>query len=115
MGNDYFSIKRNDLQPYYYGKALSVTGTAIDLTGATIRCTMYEADAGTLKINRQTTGVTITSAASGLFHYQWQSGDTDTTGTYLIEFEVTPQSGGKFTLPYDNKNYVVITGDLDAT
>ena len=113
------TLKRNDLQPYLYLKAIESTGTVIDLTGATIRATMKRIDDGTLKINRQTAGVTITSATTGLFQYQWQSAtstsDTNTTGAYTFEFEITPGSGGKFTLPVNQTLRVNIIPDDDAT
>ncbi len=108
-------LKRNDLQPYVYVRAIEATGTALDLTGATIRATMRRINDGTLKINRQTAGVTITAAATGLFQYQWQSGDTDTTGAYTFEFEITPPTTGKFTLPAQQNLIINIIADDDAT
>ena len=110
-----FDIKRNDLQPYLYVTMQSSTGTAIDLTGATIVATMKDIESGTLKINRQSAGVTATSASTGAVQYEWQSGDTDTTGNYHFEFEVTPASGGKFTLPTRKSLVVNIIADEDAT
>ena len=120
---DKLRIKRNDLQPYYYFTAKDQAGAVIDLAGATIRCTMrlWDPDTGIYasgkKIDRQTAGINVTDAAAGEGEYQWQAGETDTSGIYRIEFEVTPGSGGKFTIP--NPKYgeaeVVIHDDLDAT
>jgi len=109
-------LKKNDLQPYYYAQAKDSDGNAISLSGATIYCTMKSL-AGTVKIDRQTTGISITDAAEGEFEYRWQSGDTDTTGPYTIEFEINPSSGGKFTIPADpaDKAIVSIRASLDAT
>src|SRR3990172_1642643 len=104
---DTLYMKRNDLQPYYYARAIESTGAAIDLTGATITFMMKNSDTGVIKINPTTTGVTVTAASSGLLHYQWASGNTNTTGTYAIEFEVTPAAGGKFTLPIEKPALVV--------
>lgn len=115
-------LKRNDLQPYYLFQVKDSLDAVVDITGATIRCTMvlYDPATGllsTIKINRQTAGINLTDAANGKGEYQWQSGDTDTIGTYRIEFEVTPASGGKFTVP--NPRYgqgiVIINADLDST
>ena len=94
-------LKKNDLQPYYYVSVVDGTGAAVNIDGATISCTMKDARTGVVKINRQTTGITITNGAGGLFEYHWQSGDTDTPATYNIEFEINPAVGGKFTLPDD--------------
>ncbi len=107
----------NDLQPYYYVQAKDAAGAVIDLTGATIVATMKNVVTDVVKINRQSTGITISTAASGLFHYAWQSGETDTGGIYYIEFEITPPaSGGKFTLPQpqEGKAEVHIISALDT-
>jgi hypothetical protein len=107
-------LKKDDLQPYYYAQAKDRAGNVIDLTGATIRCTMKLAGStGTPKIDRRTTGIVVTDAVNGEFELQWQQGDTDTVGKYLIEFEIVPQSGGKFTLPPDNSAEVLIIASLD--
>ena len=110
-----FIIKRNDLQPYYRGvvKEYNDSGVKIvkDISGATIRCTM-KSPQGTVRIDRQS--CVITDSTAGEFEYRWSSGDTTSTGKYFIEFEVTPGSGGKFTVPPDNKGAVVhIKEDLD--
>jgi len=95
-----FYIKQNDLQPHYPAQVKDSDGEAVSLSGATIYCTMQARD-GTLKINRQTTGINISDAAAGQFEYQWQTGDTDTVGKFYIEFEINPASGGKFSVPAD--------------
>ena len=107
----------NDLQPKYFAQAKDSAGAVIDITSAVIVCTMKTADDVTIKINRQSAGVTITDAVNGLFNYAWQSGDTDTVGIYYIEFEITPSSGGKYTLPmpFEGKAEVHIKESLDTT
>jgi len=88
----------------------------IPITGATIYCTMKDMQAGTLKINRMTTGIVITDGPNGLFEYRWQAGDTNTVSKYNIEFEINPASGGKFTVPKKSDEAVVMVLDsLDAT
>ncbi|OHB72741.1 MAG: hypothetical protein A2W23_01255 [Planctomycetes bacterium RBG_16_43_13] len=111
-------LTQYDLQPAYPVKVIDSSGAAIDLTGATIRCTMGSISVGALKINRQTTGIVIANQATnkGEFEYQWQTNDTDTPNSYYIEFEITPASGGKFTVPChnDGKAKVVISAGLDS-
>ncbi len=107
-------IKKNDLQPYYYAQVKDSDSAVVGISGATIRCTM-KAAGGAIKIDRQTAGINITDATNGKFEYQWQSGDTDTVGKYYIEFEITPSSGGKFTLPPNNDAIVMIFDSLDTT
>lgn len=87
-----------DLQPEYKVTVTDSTGGAIDLTGAEIRTTMRLSRSTTIKIDRSTV-INLSSASGGKFEYQWQSSDSDTTGIYDIEFEITPASGGKFTVP----------------
>lgn len=108
-------LKRNDLQPFIYCKAVDSSNTAIDLTGASVVFTMRDVESGVLKITRQSAGVTLTSASTGVFEYQWQSGDTDTTGSFVGEFEITPGSGGKFTLPVNKDLKIFIVADEDST
>ncbi len=111
-----FYIKQFDLQPYYYVQVKDSDGEPVDLAGATIVCTMKKRD-GTLIINRQTTGINVSSASNGDFEYQWQSSDTQLVGKHNIEFEVTPSSGGKFTVPAnpDEKAKVFIIPGLDTS
>ena len=109
-------LKKNDLQPYYYAKAKQSDGTVINLSGATIYCTMKKVD-GSIKIDRKTAGINVSDAAAGEFEYKWQSGDTDTLGSYHIEFEINPSAGGKFTVPADPNDValVKIEASLDTT
>ena len=108
-------VKKNDLQPYYFLRVEDKDG-AIDLTGATIYCTMANAKTGTVKISRQTAGIVLLDqiANKGEAYYAWQSGDTNTVGKYFIEFEVNPPSGGKFTVPADYSAEVNIKESLDT-
>ena len=76
-------LKRNDLQPYYFVTVKNADGTAVNLTGCTITCTMELVKDGSLKISAQSTGISIAAdqvTNKGQFDYQWQSGDTDTEG-----------------------------------
>jgi hypothetical protein len=106
-----FRMRRGDLQAYYYASVVDSDDVAVDLTGASAVFSMRSVD-GTLKIDRK--AAVITAATSGYLEYRWASGDTDTAGEYYIEFEITPSSGGKFTLPAYDKAVVIITDDLDT-
>lgn len=112
-------ITLNDEQTYYNGQAVDSDGVAVSLVGASGVVTMRTVDGLTTKINRQSTGLSITDAANGLFEYRWQTsdGDTDTAGQYYIEFEFTPPTGGKFTvpMPFQGKAEVHIEDSLDTT
>lgn len=41
----------------------------------------------------------IDDAAAGIVKYQWQAGETDRTGTFYMEWEVTYSDGGVETFP----------------
>lgn len=105
-------LKVNDLQPYYYARLKDVDGDDVDLSGASIVFSMKNIDSDTLKIDRASASLT-NDGTDGKFHYEWQSGDTDTAGIYRIEFEISV-SGGKFTVPPDGKAIVVIRSSLDT-
>jgi hypothetical protein len=117
-------VKRNDGQPYYATQAEDANGV-IDLSGATILCTMREKlTDGTLsptkKIDRQSAGIFIEPdqvTNKGWFHYAWQTDETDTAAQYSIEFEITPAVGKKFTLPAADEDEALVTvfADLDET
>lgn len=109
-------IIKNDLQPYYYLQVKDASGVVVNITGATIYCTLKLSGSSAIKINRQTTGINITDATNGKFEYRWQAGDTDTQGSYNIEFEINPASGGKFTLPGPGQGIakVIISNSLDV-
>lgn len=113
-------LKRNDLQPYYYFHVTDSNGDDIDVSSATIRVNMIHVQSLTTIISRQTAGVSFTdtvngdSASVGKGHYSWASSDTAIAGKFKFEIEVTPISGGKFTLPSGpEKALVVITSDFD--
>ncbi len=95
---DPLKITLNDLQPSYNVQLKDNAGTVINITGVSIKASLKNAKTGVLKIDRSV-DVTIQDAANGLFRYNWDAVDVDTLGIYYIEFEITPSSGGKFTVP----------------
>lgn len=111
---DTLYIKKNDKQPYYYAQIKDASDAVVNITGATIYCTMKNLNLGTTKINRQTTGINISDGTNGKFEYRWQGTDTNTVGTYSIEFEINPISGGKYTVPTRKQAVVVVEDSLDT-
>ena len=115
MGLKTLQIVQHDLQPYYFFQVKDSNGV-VNITGATIRTTMKDICTGTLKINRATDRVIVTDAVNGLGELRWQSGDTNVLGTYAIEFEITPGSGGKFTVPTRGQRALIqIVQSLDTS
>ena len=111
-----FYLTQYDLQPYYPVQIKSSDNSPFDLTGATIRCNMKTRKGNILKINRESTGINVSDAPNGKFEYRWGTANVDTVGEYNIEFEITPFSGGKFTVPNpkDGKAQVNIISGLDT-
>jgi len=112
-----FYITQHDLQPYYPVQVKSTSNSPVDLTDSTIRCIMKVQKGTSIIINRESTGVYVSDAINGKFEYKWLQGQTGTTGQFYIEFEVTPLSGGKFTVPnfrYGRAEVHVVSG-LDNT
>lgn len=89
---------RNDLLPSLTVACEYADGTAVDLSSATSP-KFYMRDSrdasAAVKVNA---AATVSNGAAGELTYAWNSGDTDTVGTYAAEFEV--QIGGrKLTFP----------------
>jgi hypothetical protein len=87
-----FFIKQNDRRKYLvvtlvnFDEEGGVIGPQ-DLTDAdSVVFSMREKETGEIKVNRGP--VVIDDAEAGEVHYEWQEGDTDTSGKYLGEFEV---------------------------
>ena len=55
---------------------------------------------------------TIVTAAAGLVRYSWNSGDTDTAGSYQAEFEMTYGDGSIETFPNSSNIQIDIMADL---
>lgn len=103
-----FIIKKNDTAPSLQ-RTLTDSDGAIDLTGATVRFHMAATVGGTAKVDAE---ATIVTAASGIVKYDWASGDTDTTGSYYGEFEITYSDGSSETVPNPGFITINITADL---
>jgi len=101
-----FNIKRNDLLPAIEATLKYVDGTAINLTGATVKFIFTKPD-GTV-INRS---ATVVSAAAGTVKYEWQTGDTTIAGVMRAEWEIT-FPGGKLTVPSQGHLSILVTEDL---
>ncbi len=97
-----FNIKQNDTSPSLQATLKDASGTAIVLTGASVRFHMKALD-GTVKVDA---AMTITDNLNGVVQYDWQTGDTDTVGSYSVEFEVTYSDSTIETFP-NNQNLTI--------
>ena len=104
-----FSIKQNDTSPSLQVTLKDASLTPINLSGATVMFHMKSVD-GTVKIDET---MTITDAESGVIQYGWQVGDTDTVGTYYVEFEVTYSDASVETFPNNGNKVVKVVRELN--
>jgi len=104
-----FVIKQNDTSPDFQRTLLDSDGVAVPLTGATVRFHMYDQMRTTAKIDG---AATITDAANGVVVYSWAAGDTDTTGWYWGEFEVTFSDGSIETFPNTGYTSIKVSPEL---
>lgn len=97
-------MRQNDTAPFLQATLKDENGLAVDLTGATVVFSMRDASTQTLKVNESTANVT--SPTDGEVQYEWNTGDTDTVGSYEAEFEVTYSDSTIETFP--NTTYIEI-------
>ena len=83
--------------------------TAVDLTGAAVRVHMNSIE-GTSKIDA---AMAVTNALGGVVQYDWQVGDTDTVGTYYVEFQVTFPDASVETFPNNGNKVVSVVRELN--
>jgi hypothetical protein len=110
-----FSIKNGDTAPAYVVDLqddVDSTPVAINLTSAT-SVTFKMRLTGTTGAPAITQAMTVTDAANGRVTYEWQTGDTDTPGTYDAEFEILWTDGTIETVPNDGYLTIIVTDDLD--
>lgn len=104
-----FVMKRNDTSPAIEMQLLSNAGSAVPISGATVRFHMKNAQTQEIVINAV---ATIVNAATGIVKYEWDSLDTLTSGRYLAEWEVTYSDSRIETFPNNGNQVIVITDDL---
>lgn len=85
------TVYKDDLRPDLTGTITLTGGPTV--TGASVALTMQTAD-GVTKINAQSCSVNVDEDADTLaWTYTWQSGDTDTIGTYYVYLTITFADG----------------------
>jgi hypothetical protein len=104
-----FYIKQNDTSPSILAELKDANNTPVNLTAATAKIFIKSVD-GTLKVNED---LQIINAALGVVRYDWQVGDTNTVGTYSVEFQVTYTDGAVETFPNTGSIALVVTKELN--
>tara|TARA_R110000782_G_scaffold106526_1_gene194765 strand:+ start:364 stop:681 length:318 start_codon:yes stop_codon:yes gene_type:complete len=103
-----FTIKQNDTSPSMQASLTDSSLSPIDLTGASVALHMNYID-GVVKIS---SAMSITDATGGVVQYNWFTGDTDTVGTYYVEFQVTYSDGSIETFPNSGNRVVNVVKEL---
>lgn len=83
--------------------------TAVDLSGLTVKFQMVDSSGATV-VAETVTGVTVTTAASGLVQYDFQAADVDEAGTFYGWFTV--YSGAEHdTYPANGRKLVIVISE----
>lgn len=104
-----FTIKQSDTSPSIQATLQDSDGNAVNINGASVRFHM-KAVGGAVVIDQP---MTIVNAAGGIVRYDWQTGDTDTPGTYYVEFEVTYSDNTIETFPNNTNETVLVIPQLN--
>lgn len=103
-----FVIKQNDTMPALEA-TLKRNGEVVDLSDAS-SVNFYMKQDNEVKVNGS---ADIDNASKGIVVYYWQSGDTDTPGGCIGEFEVTYNSGATETFPNDSYLNIFIYKEIN--
>jgi len=104
-----FFIKQNDTSPSLSATLTDFSGNPINLTSSSVQFHMEDLG-GTIKVDSP---CVISNASLGLVQYNWVTGDTDTIGTYKVEFEVTYLDSSIETFPNNGYETVVVVGEIN--
>ena len=111
-----FTIKQHDTAPSYVIDLADNYGlqdeAPIDLTTAT-SITFLMREAGTAGAPKVSAAMTVVGAATaGRVQHDWSAGDTDTVGSFDVEFEIEWSDGTIETVPNDSYLTVTVVDDL---
>lgn len=104
-----FSIKQNDTSPSLQATLKDASLDPINLTGASVRFHMKSLE-GTMKVDKP---MLVVDAQNGVIQYNWVDGDTNTAGTYFVEFEVTYADDAVETFPNNGNKVITVVKELN--
>lgn len=113
-----FLIKQNDTRPKLVVPLLDKLGTAeqepIDLTSAkSVKLIVRDASASDPTAPKIKAEMAFTDRANGIVTYAWEPKDTDTVGTFNMEYEITWGDDGIETVPNEGFDTLQVLPDLD--
>lgn len=98
-------MKKGDTLPSLRAK-LFESGDPFNLDGWTVEISIKRTDADSPTVDSAT--ATVEQPNRGIVTYDWQSGNTDTSGTYLLEFVADDGSGSELTFPNKGRATIYI-------
>lgn len=104
-------MRQNDTAPVIQA-ILNGPGGALDLTGCSVKFHMKPQPGGTVKVNHSATPDPDQVANRGRVTYTWITGDTDTSGTFNAEWEITYGDGSILSVPNVGYDTVIISDEL---
>lgn len=102
------TIKVGDTEPPLRVQLLTPEGNPYNIEGMSVDVRMKRSDADELLLN---TAATVENASRGIVSYDWALGDTDTSGTYVVEFTASDLDRS-VTFPNDNYEKIYIEDRL---
>lgn len=117
LNKNKFVIKRNDTLPALRTNIIDrgcLDGKKpFNLSGATgVTFSMIDRKCESYKISLQQAQISCVSG--GTVQYNWQSGDTDESGNFLGEFEISFSDGKKMSVPQRGGILIEITNDISV-
>lgn len=109
MSQPTFTIKQGDTAPIFRFTLTGVDGVAQDLTGATVRLSLRNAQRQ-LVVNRAV--CVVDTPLQGVGHFAWQAANTAAAGPLEGELEATLGDGSILTFPNDGYLTVLVTPQL---
>ena len=106
-----FTIKKGDTSPFLVATLNDSTGTALDLTGASVVFNMGDLDGNSVVSDGS---CTIIGEETGRVRYGWVSNDTANAGVFRGEFTVTFASGRIETFPNSTTIRIRIKDDVGS-
>lgn len=107
-----FTIKQGSTLPAFADSLTNSDGSAVNLTGATVKFVMRSQTAAAAKVNAT---ATVTNAATGAVSYTFQTADTDTPDAYLAAWVVTFAGGAVQSFPITGYKEVSVEADLTTS
>lgn len=109
---DRYVIKQNDLEPSFEVQLLDGT-TPVDLTSAVdVLFLMKSRKTGIKATGTMVVADQTVADNRGIVRYDWQTGDTDTVGSFNAEVQVTWPTGRPQTFPANQYVLIDVQRDL---